>query len=377
MENNPLKELGALGQSVWLDYIRRDLITSGDLRHLIEEDGLRGMTSNPAIFEKAIVESHDYDEDIRSLAREGKSPKEIYEVLSQQDVQRAADEFRPLYERMDGRDGFVSLEVDPHLAHDTAGTIAEARRLWQAVDRPNVFIKIPATLEGLPAIRQTISEGININVTLLFGLPRYRDVADAYLAGIRARVAQGEPVQNVTSVASFFLSRIDVLVDPLLEKLMTQGGEHGDLAEQTRGQVAIACAKMAYLIYKELFGSERFRQLADNGAQIQRLLWASTSTKNPAYRDVKYVEALIGSDTVNTMPMETLNAYRDHGVPAARLESDIEKARAVLARLPELGINLDAVSQQLEDEAVAKFTKPFDKLLETLAGMATRFRAVS
>ena len=214
-------------------------------------------------------------------------------------------------------------------------------------------------------------------MTLLFGLPRYRDVADAYLAGIRARVAQGEPVQNVTSVASFFLSRIDVLVDPLLEKLMTQGGELRDLAEQTRGQVAIACAKMAYLIYKELFGSERFQQLADSGAQVQRLLWASTSTKNPAYSDVKYVEALIGSNTVNTMPMETLSAYRDHGVPAARLESDIEQAREVLERLPELGINLDAVSQQLENEAVAKFTKPFDKLLETLAGMATRFRAVS
>lgn len=377
MKNNPLKEVEALGQSIWLDYIRRDLIASGGLRRLIEEDGLRGMTSNPAIFEKAIVESHDYDEDIRSLAREGKNPKEIYEALSQEDVQRAADEFRPLYERMDGRDGFVSLEVDPHLAHDTAGTIAEARRLWQAVDRPNVFVKIPATLEGLPAIRQTISEGININVTLLFGLPRYREVAEAYLAGIRARVAQGEPVQNVNSVASFFLSRIDVLVDPLLEKLIAQGEEHTHLAEKTRGQVAIACAKMAYLIYKELFGSTHFQQLADGGAQAQRLLWASTSTKNPAYSDVKYVEALIGSNTVNTLPMETVNAYRDHGVPAAQLENDMEQAREVLERLPELGINLDAVSQQLEDEAVAKFTKPFDQLLETLAGMATRFRAVS
>ena len=367
MKDNPLKQLGAFGQSIWLDYIRRDLIASGGLRRLIEEDGLRGMTSNPAIFEKAIAESHEYDEDIRAMALAGKDAKAIYETLSQRDVQSAADEFRSLYDRTDGKDGYVSLEVNPHLAHDTAGTIEEARRLWATLNRPNVFIKVPATAEGLPAIQQLISEGISVNVTLLFGLPRYRQVADAYIAGIEARAAQGKPVNHVASVASFFVSRIDALVDPLLEKRIAQGGREADVAKQVHGQVAVASAKMAYQIYKEIFGSARFKRLADKGARVQRLLWASTGTKNPDYPDVKYVESLIGPETVNTVPVETLDAYRDHGDPKARLEQDVQQAGWVLERLSELGINIDKVTQQLEDEGVEKFNKPFDKLMETLA----------
>ena len=367
MKTNPLTELGTLGQSIWLDYIRRDLIASGGLRRLLEKDGLRGMTSNPSIFEKAIADSHDYDEDIRGMALQGKGAEAIYEGLSQRDVKSAADEFRPVYDATDGKDGYVSLEVNPHLAHDTKGTIEEARRLWVALDRPNVFIKVPATAKGLPAIQQLISEGININVTLLFGLPRYRQVVEAYIAGIEARVTQGKVVKNVASVASFFISRIDTLVDSLLEKLIARGGKGADLASKAQGQVAIASAKMAYQIYKESFASDRFGKLAAQGARVQRLLWASTSTKNPNYRDVKYVEALIGPDTVNTAPLETLDAYRDHGVPEARLEQGVEEARRVLERLPELGINIDTVTRQLEDEGVDKFNKPFNKLMETVA----------
>jgi len=372
MNANPLKTLGTFGQSIWLDYIRRDLITSGQLRCLIEEDGLRGMTSNPSIFEKAIVDSHEYDEDIRAMAGEGKDVKSIYETLSQRDVQSAADEFRSVYDKTDGHDGYVSLEVNPHLAHDTKGTVEEAHRLWKMLARPNVFIKVPATTEGLSAIQELISEGINVNVTLLFGLPRYRQVADAYLAGIAARAARGKPVNHVASVASFFVSRIDGLGDPLLEKVIAQGGEKADLAKTVRGRVAIASAKMAYQLYKEIFGSGRFKSLADQGARVQRLLWASTSTKNPDDSDVKYVEALIGPDTVNTAPLDTLDAYRDHGDPKPRLEQDVAEARSVLERLPELGIDIDQVTQQLEDDGVVKFNKPFDKLLQTLASTSPR-----
>jgi len=372
MKHNSVRQLGTLGQSIWLDYIRRDLIAGGELRRLIEEDGLRGMTSNPAIFEKAIAGSHDYDEDIRAMALEGKDAQAIYETLSQHDVQSAADEFRPLHDRTDGTDGYVSLEVNPHLAHDTDGTIDEARRLWAALNRPNVLIKVPATIEGLPAIRQLISEGISVNVTLLFGLPRYRQVVEAYLAGIEERLTQGKPVKHIASVASFFLSRIDVLVDPVLEKLISLGGKESGLAKKAHGQVAIASAKTAYQIYKEIFGSDRFRKLEAQGASVQRLLWASTSTKNPDYSDVKYVEALIGPDTVNTVPLETLDAYRDHGVPKVRLDQDLKEAAQVLERLPELGINIDNVTQQLEDEGVDKFNKPFDKLMESLAQRSSR-----
>ncbi|MBF0206396.1 MAG: transaldolase [Oligoflexia bacterium] len=366
MKNNPLKQLGTFGQSIWLDYIRRDLIKSGKLRRLIEEDGVRGMTTNPSIFEKAIVDGQDYDSDIREIVLKGKGVEAIYEAISQHDVQSAADNFRPLYDSTEGEDGYVSLEVNPHLANKTNETIDEARRLWSALNRPNVFIKVPATANGLPAIQQLISEGININVTLLFGLPRYRQVVEAYIAGMEVRAAQGKPLKHVASVASFFISRIDATVDPLLEKIIEQAGQKADLAKKVHGQVAIASAKVAYQICKDIFEDERFRKLADKGARIQRLLLASTGTKNPNYSDVKYIESLIGKNTVNTVPLKTLDAYRDHGVPKARLEEDVRDAHWVLAQLSELGINIDKATQQLEDEGVEKFNKPFDKLMEIL-----------
>jgi transaldolase len=367
MKENPLRKLHALGQSIWLDYIRRDLISSGELRRLIAEDGLRGITSNPAIFESSITRSHEYDEDIRAMALQGKGAMAIYEALSQDDVQRAADEFRPVYESTDAADGYVSLEVNPHLAHDTRATVEEARRLWAALNRPNVLIKVPATTEGLSAIRQLTGEGINVNVTLLFGLPRYRQVAEAYVAGLEARATLGESLRHVASVASFFVSRIDQFVDPLLEKRIAQGGELAHTAKNARGQVAIASAKGAYQIYREIFGSDRFRSLAHRNARAQRLLWASTGAKNPNYDDIKYVEALIGTDTVNTVPVETLGAYRDHGNPRARIEDGVQEAGLLLARLAQLDISTDQVAQQLENEGVEKFTRPFDKLLATLS----------
>jgi len=372
MKDNPLKKLETLGQSIWLDYIRRDLITSGQLRRLIEEDGLRGMTSNPAIFEKAIAGSNIYNQDIREMALKKKDLKAIYETISQRDVQNAADEFRVIYKKTDDKDGYVSLEVSPHLAYDTKGTIEEARRLWVALNRPNVFIKVPATSDGLPAIRQLISEGINVNVTLLFGLPRYRQVAEAYIAGLEARLAQGKPMKHIASVASFFLSRIDTLVDPLVEKFLEPSGKKTEIAKKVHGQVAISSAKAAYQIYKDIFSSNRFKKLADNGARVQRLLWASTSTKNPEYSDIKYIEAIIGPDTVNTVPLETIDAYRDHGDPKLRLEQDVEEANWIMAKLPELEINIDKVTQQLEDEGVKKFSEPFDKLMESLAKKSSK-----
>jgi transaldolase len=366
MTDNPLLKLQGFGQSVWLDFISRGLLASGGLERLIKEDGLRGVTSNPAIFEKAISGSHDYDGAIATMARAGRSDKQIYESLTVEDVQRAADFFRPVYSRTKRGDGFVSLEVSPKLAHDTDGTIAEARRLWGVLNRPNVLIKVPATAEGLPAIRELISEGINVNVTLLFGLPRYRQVAEAFIAGLEERVDHGKPVNQIASVASFFLSRIDAKLDPLLEKVIAAGGPSAKIASGLRGQIAIASAKMAYPIYKEVFRGARFRKLADAHARPQRLLWASTSTKNPEYSDVMYVEALIGPETVNTVPLETLEAYRDHGNPAPRLEADVDKAREVLAWLPHVGIDLDEITQQLEDEGVRKFVAPYESLMATL-----------
>jgi transaldolase/glucose-6-phosphate isomerase len=366
MKKNPLRELKALGQSVWLDFFRRALILSGELKKLAQEDGLRGVTSNPSIFEKAIAGSHEYDGDIRALALESHSVEEIYEALVVRDIQMAADTLRPFYDELKGQDGFVSLEVSPHLAHDTEATIAEARRLWNAVKRPNVMIKVPATLEGLPAIRQLTNEGINVNITLLFGLPRYERVADAYLSGLEERATRGEPIAGVASVASFFLSRIDVLLDPVLEKMARGQGPQASRAQALVGQVAIASAKIAFQIYKGIFSSPRFQRLDDLGAKPQRLLWASTSTKNPAYPELKYVEPLIGAGTINTMPVETLNAYRDHGKPSLTLEQGTIEARATLEELAGLGIDLDAATRTLENEGVEKFNKPYDILMSLL-----------
>lgn len=366
MNANPLLALKEIGQSIWLDYIHRDLMDRGELRRLIIEDGLQGMTSNPSIFEKAITGSRSYSGDIQQMAGMGMGINAIFEALTQRDVQRAADAFRGVYEETDARDGYVSLEVNPHLAHDTNGTISEARRLWKALNRPNVMIKVPATAEGLPAIQQLISEGININITLLFGLPRYRAVAEAFIAGLEARVAQGKPIASIASVASFFVSRLDVLVDPLLEKKSGSGGAGADLAKKAHGQVAIASATLAYQIYNEIFQSERFKKLSALGVRPQRLLWASTSTKNPEYDELKYMEALIGAETVNTVPVNTLQAYRQHGQPKARIEERVEESRRVLEGLPTLGIDIEQVTQQLEKEGVAKFNKAFDELLESL-----------
>jgi transaldolase len=367
MKENPLKALEKLGQSIWLDYIRRDLIISGELQRLIGEVGLRGMTSNPSIFEKAIVESHIYDQKIHDLALQNNNVKAIYDVITQSDVQNAADEFKTVYDQTDGKDGYVSIEVDPHLAHNTKGTIEEACRLWATLKRPNILIKVPATSEGLPAIRQLISEGINVNVTLLFGLPRYRQVIEAYIAGLEARADQGKPLKYIASVASFFLSRIDAVIDPKEGEFVALGGEQAHFATKIRGQVAISSAKVAYQIYRETIESARFNKLAHKGASPQRLLWASTSPKNLDYSDIKYVEALIGADTINTMPIETLKAYRDHGDPSSRLEVDLEQASWVLSELSEVGIDLNNVTKALENDGVEKFSESFDKLMVALS----------
>ncbi len=366
MNRNPLLGLENFGQSVWIDFVSRKALNNGEIQGLIHEDGISGLTSNPSIFEKAIAENHDYDKAIHSMALEGKSIKEIYEILTIADIQQAADLFRSIYDRLEGGDGFVSLEVSPKLAHDTAGTIAEAHYLWTAVNRPNLLIKVPGTREGLPAIQQLIGEGININVTLLFGLPRYQEVVEAYLAGLETLKAHGKPLARIASVASFFLSRIDVLIDPLLENLHQGGGLSVKDLAALQGQVAVSSAKVAYQIYQEVYSSERFIKLSKQGAHPQRLLWASTSTKNPEYSDVKYVETLIGPETINTMPLVTLNAYRDHGNPSLQLGKGAQEAQQVLEGLHQAGINLDAMTQQLEDEGVEKFSSAFEKLMAAL-----------
>jgi transaldolase len=364
LKDTPLTRLSALGQSVWLDFIDRDLIRNGRLGRLAEEDDLRGVTSNPAIFEKAF-NGTAYDRDIAAYVAKGVPAREMYECLTVSTVQEACDVLRPVYDEQDGRDGYVSIEVNPHLADDALGTIDEARRLWKAVDRPNVFVKIPATEAGLPAIRQCLIEGININVTLLFGLARYRQVAGMHFEAMEQRGQAGQSLDHVESVASFFLSRIDTMLDPLLEKIAL-GGAGSELASALRGQVAIGCAKLAYQVYKELYGSLRFAAMAEHGARTQRLLWASTSTKNPAYSDVKYIEPLIGRDTVNTIPIETLDAYRDHGSPALRLEEDVDRYTALLSRLTDVDIDLNEVAQRLEREGIEKFNKPYDASVEAL-----------
>jgi len=363
MATSTLLELTALGQSIWLDYIQRVLLTSGGFQHLIDADGISGVTSNPAILEKAIVEHTDYDAAIRAMP--GLDPRALYEQLAIEDLQMAADLLRPVHVSSRGRNGYVSFEVSPHLAYDTEATVREARRLWRALDRPNSLIKVPATAEGVAAIQQLIVDGINVNATLLFSLQRYREVAQAYLAGLEARAARGKPLSSVASVASFFLSRIDTLVDGRLDALTADVSREKAVA--LRGRTAIASARLAYQTWRELFSGERWQRLATAGAGTQRLLWASTSTKDPAYSDIKYVDALIGTGTINTLPLETLDAYRDHGHPAVRLEADIEAAHGTLAGLAPLGIDLQALTDQLEREGVQKFIAAFDKLLANLA----------
>ncbi len=369
---NPLRRLAALGQSVYLDEISRPMIEGGDLRRLIEEDGLQGVTSNPAIFEKAIGQSADYDDAIAELAGRGLPTEEIFETLAVEDIRAAADLFARNHDESDGLHGYVSLEVSPRLADDTEATITEARRLWGALDRRNVFVKVPGTEAGLPAIRRLTAEGINLNVTLLFGLPRYQAVAEAFIAGLEDRAAAGESVAGVASVASFFLSRIDVLLDARLDALIEEGGDTGRAAAALRGQAAIASAKRAFVIYTSLFTSDRFAALAAAGARPQRLLWASTGVKDPDYDDLMYVEPLVGADTVTTLPRATLDAYRDHGEPKPRLTHGLAEAETTLRALQRLGIDLDDATAQLEREGVEKFVKPFDALMEAIERAVAR-----
>jgi len=367
---NPLTALPTqFGQSVWLDFIRRSLIIQGELKRLVDEDGLGGVTSNPAIFEKAIDGSNDYQSAIEEISRNDPSlkAKDVFEILAIKDIQDACDVLRVVYDRTKTLDGYVSFEVAPDLANDTEGTLHEARRLWKAVDRPNLFIKVPATPAGIPAIRQLIGEGINVNVTLLFARAAYEAVAWAFIEGLEARAKAGGELSHVASVASFFVSRIDTSVDNLIaEKLKTAPGAETVRLEALQGRVAIANAKLAYQSYKKIFAGERWEALRGKGAQVQRVLWASTGTKNPRYSDVLYIEELIGPQTVNTMPPETLNAFRDHGRPRASLESDIEGAQATLAELEKVGISLDKVTQDLLEDGVKKFVEPFTKLLKAV-----------
>jgi transaldolase/transaldolase/glucose-6-phosphate isomerase len=357
MNDNKIKKIQDLGQRIWLDFFDREILNSGKLKRLIEEDGIGGVTSNPAIFEKAIRSSSDYDEDLRSLIQTKRSYDVIFFSLAVKDIKRAADLFKQVYKKTNGLDGFVSIEVSPHLAHDTEKTIKQARELWKAVDRKNVMIKIPATKEGLPAIRTCVSEGININITLLFGLLRYEEVAEAYLSGLEDRVQANKPIDQITSVASFFLSRIDVLIDP---ELRSKG------RDDLKGQVAIASAKKAYEIYKRIFFGSRFKSLENKGAKRQRLLWASTGTKDPTFSDIKYISALIGPETINTITLETLAAFMDHGLPETHLEEDMDKASKIFEQLKELNIDIDAVTQKLEEEGIEKFNKSYDDILEAI-----------
>jgi len=366
--DNPLIQLARHGQSFWLDNISRDLISSGRLRRLIEEDGLMGMTSNPAIFEKAITGSTDYDADIGQMAAQDRSAVEIYEALAISDIREAADLLAAVHDATGGADGYVSLEVSPELADDTAGTIAEARRLWKAVDRGNVMIKVPATRAGIPAIRQLIGEGLNINVTLLFSGNVYEEVAEAYIGGLEDLHAAGGRISSVASVASFFISRIDTLVDELLAE---RAARSADPAEREKirnliGKTAVANGKTTYRRYKTLYATPRWKSLARKGARAQRLLWASTSTKNPDYRDVLYVEELIGRDTINTLPDETLYAFRDHGCLSDTLEADFDEAVSIMAGVEKAGISMDRVADRLVEEGVKKFVDPFMKLIDAI-----------
>ncbi|SDA20370.1 transaldolase [Nitrosospira sp. Nsp18] len=356
----PLEQLLQCGQSIWLDSISRDLINSGELQRLVSEDKLRGLTSNPTIFEQAITRGNSYDDALSKLlqANDKQTDKALFEAVAIEDIRMAADVLRPVYDETNGGDGYVSLEVSPQLAHDTAGSIVEARRLWQAVQRPNLMIKIPATPEGIPAIEQLTSEGINVNVTLMFSLKHYEVVARAYIAGLgRGTASLGGTKPLPVSVASFFVSRVDTAVDALLEKIGTPD------ALNLRGKIAIANAKLAYQRFREVFYGEPFSALRDKGARVQRPLWGSTGTKNPAYSDVLYLEKLIGPDTINTVPPKTLQAFCDHGRVHPTLQEDMAQAKASIAQLAHLGVDLDAITEKLQNDGVASFAASYDKLL--------------
>ena len=374
MSPSSLHELYAAGQSVWLDYIDRSMLFNGDLERRIREDLLMGMTSNPTIFEKALAEGTDYDAQLAAVPAEH-TPWELFELIATDDVRRACDIFAPVYERTNGADGFVSIEVSPGAADDADETVAEAQRLWAMVDRPNVMIKVPGTPAGAVAVRRLIAEGINVNITLLFALESYRTVIDAWMSGLEARLAAGESIDRVASVASFFVSRVDTEGDKrIAARLTTASAEDAERLRALAGRLAIANAQLAYALFTESVASSRWQQLAARGARVQRPLWASTSTKNPAYRDVRYVEELIGPDTVNTLPPATLEAFRDHGEVRRTVDADVTTARAVVAELDRLGVSLDEITRVLLVDGLASFAKSFDSLL---AGLERKTRALA
>jgi len=356
----PIEKLHSLGQSIWYDNIERRLLKNGELAAMIARGEIRGVTSNPSIFQKAIANSSDYDKTLLHLAKAGASKEDIYETLAVEDIQAACDLFRPLYNETEGGDGYVSLEVSPYLANDTDATAGEAARLWTLVDRPNLMIKIPGTKEGLPAITRSIIAGINVNVTLIFAIPRYQEVMEAYLVGLEQRLAAGQAIEKIASVASFFVSRIDSNVDKRLSAI----GSPGALALQ--GKIAIANAKLAYAAHLQVFSDQRWEKLQDAGGRLQRPLWASTSTKNPAYSDTMYVDELIGPNTVNTVPPATLVDFMDHGVVALTLKADLESAQKAMDELAALGISMADVTQELEDQGVKAFADSFTALLDSV-----------
>jgi transaldolase len=375
---NRLFELQKCGQSYWLDNLTRRMIRTGELKKRVVEQGLRGITANPTTFHKAIAGSNEYDEQIRHLTREGRMASEIYQQLAVTDIQNACDILRAVYDASEGTDGFVSLEVSPHLAYHAERTMEEARRLWKLVDRPNLYIKIPGTAAGVPAIEQMLYEGVHINITLLFSIPSYEAVAEAYLRALERRLQEDKPVRMVSSVASFFLSRIDVLVDQLLHQRIgpSEIADKPSRPSQLLGRVAIANAKLAYQSFTQIFSGGRWKQLESRGARVQRPLWASTGVKNPNYRDVSYVEPLIGPNTVNTMPEQTIDAFADHGqVISNSIEADVEEAHRIFRELHAIGIDFECVTWQLEHEGVQKFIEPYDALMQALTDRRRKYLA--
>jgi transaldolase len=374
MSPSRLHDLYKAGQSVWLDYIDRPMLFNGDLERRIRDDALMGMTSNPTIFEKALAEGTSYDEQLVAAPAE-QTPWEMFETLASDDVRRACDIFRPVYDRTDGTDGFVSLEVSPGAANDADETVAEARRLWALVGRPNVMIKVPGTAAGAVAVRKLIGEGINVNITLLFSIDAYREVIESYMAGLEERLGSAQPVDRIASVASFFVSRVDTEADKrITSRLASASSDEAGRLRALEGKLAIANAQLAYALFSETVASSRWQALAARGARVQRPLWASTSTKNPQYRDVRYVEELIGPDTVNTLPPKTLEAFKDHGVVRRTVDADVPAARAVVDELEALGISLDDITGVLLEEGLASFSRSFDDLL---AGLERKTRALS